>query len=190
MTPFNPDDRRQNRPPAAPPANAGLIRALEANWQEEMEGAATYRALAEREPDPRRKATLQELADAETRHAQRWAGRLRELGAPAPVYRGAATGQADRFANRIGGPSATLRRIEMEGRQDVARYGRQIKELGDEPSIAILEDLMAEERAHFVPGLFITPCPRSRKGRSPPRTSPPSPPSPGGWSRRRSPGSP
>src|SRR5437764_12102727 len=97
---------------AAAPANPRLVRALEANWQEEMEGAATYRTLAEREPDARRKALLQELAQSETRHAQRWEKRLRELGAPAPAYRGAPTGRADYFANRVGGPDATLRRIE------------------------------------------------------------------------------
>src|SRR5438093_8716550 len=94
------------------PANPRLIRALEANWQEEMEGAATYRALAERETDARRKAAFLEMADSEREHARRWEGRLRELGAPAPVYHGAPSGKADSFANRVGGPDACLRRIE------------------------------------------------------------------------------
>ena len=127
---------------------ARLIKALEGNWHEETEGAATYRALAERENDSSRRAALLEMAESETAHAKRWAQRLRELGAPAPTYKGAATGRADSFANRVGGTDAALRRIELEERQDIARYGRQIKELGDEPSIEILRDLILEEQRH------------------------------------------
>ncbi len=127
---------------------ARLIKALEGNWYEETEGAATYRALAESENDALRRAVLLEMAESETAHARRWAQRLQELGAPEPVYKGAATGRADSFANRVGGADAALRRIELEERQDIARYGRQIKELGDEPSIEILRDLILEEQRH------------------------------------------
>ena len=129
-------------------AQSHLIQALEANWQEEMEGAATYRALAEREMDAGRRGMLLEMAESETQHAARWAARLRELGAPELVYQGAPTGRADNLANRVGGVQAALRRIELEERRDVARYGRQIKQLGDEPSIVILRDLIADEQRH------------------------------------------
>src|SRR4051794_17259883 len=105
-----------------------LVNAIVNNWREEMDGAATYRTLAERDPDPERKRVLFGLAESETSHAKRWEQRLRELGAPPPTYTGRATGRADRLANRIGGPNATLRRIELDERRDVARYGRQIKE--------------------------------------------------------------
>ena len=47
-----------------------VIKALEGNFQEEMEGAATYRAFAEREPDPGRKAILIEMAEQEERHSR------------------------------------------------------------------------------------------------------------------------
>ena len=128
--------------------NSHLLRALEANWQEEMEGAATYRTLAEREPDAERKQILAELAQSEDDHARRWAKRIEELGGAAPAYRGAATGQADTFANRVGGTDATLRRIELEERRHVSEYGRQIRDLDDAPSIAILTDLIADEKDH------------------------------------------
>ncbi len=125
-----------------------LIKAIEGNWQAEMEGAATYQALADREADPKRRHTLEGLALAEQSHARLWERRLTELGASVPHYTGPTTGVADTLPNRIGGTDATLRRIEMEERKHVASYGRQLQELGDEPSVAILEKVIADERAH------------------------------------------
>ena len=125
-----------------------MIKAIEGNWQAEMEGAATYQALADRETDPRRKHILEGLAKAETAHAHLWERRLTELGADAPKYTGSVTGQADSLPNRIGGPDSALRRIEMEERKHVAQYGRQLTELGDEPSVQILRKVIADERAH------------------------------------------
>lgn len=132
----------------ARPADPRLLQALEANWQEEMEGAATYRTLAEREDDAHRKKVLHGMAESETHHAERWAARIEALGGPTPVFQGPATGSADTLANRVGGTAATLRRIELQERRHVAEYGRQIKELGDPASVSLLQDLMADERRH------------------------------------------
>lgn len=142
---------RSDTPLPLPPSADGspkLLRALEANWQEEMTGAATYQTLAARESDVERKRLLEEMGESEIRHAHRWAERIRQLGGPEPVYKGALTGAADTLANRVGGPETTLRRIELEERRHVAQYGRQLKELGDEPSIAILQELIEDERSH------------------------------------------
>ena len=130
------------------PDNRRLIKALEGNWQAETEGAATYQALADREDDPRWKYTLEGLAKAENAHAKLWEQRLTELGAPTPHYHGAAGGQADSLANRIGGTDAALRRIEIDERKHVAQYGRQLQELGDPGSVEILQKVIADERAH------------------------------------------
>jgi VIT1/CCC1 family predicted Fe2+/Mn2+ transporter/rubrerythrin len=127
---------------------ARLIKAIESNWQEETEGAATYRTLAGRETDTRRRQILEGLAHAEEHHAQMWARRLAELGAPAPTYAGSPTGIADTLVNKIGGSDATLRRVEMGERKHVALYGRQMKELGDAASVDILNRVMADEKAH------------------------------------------
>lgn len=131
-----------------PTTDQRLITALRQNWQAEMEGAATYRTLAEREADPNRKGVLFKLAEAETRHAQRWERRLQELGAEIPGYVGSPTGEADSLANRIGGPEAALRRVELGERAHIAEYGRQLQELGDEPSALILREVIADERGH------------------------------------------
>lgn len=150
-----------------PTTNQRLIEALRHNWQAEMEGSATYHAMAEHENDANRKAVLLKLAEAETRHAQRWERRLRELGAPVPIYRGSPTGEADSLANRIGGPEAALRRVELGERKHIAEYGRQLEELGDEPSAQILREVIADERGHSqtLKGLIAPVSPRDARTR-------------------------
>ncbi|MGI4788529.1 MAG: VIT1/CCC1 transporter family protein [Janthinobacterium lividum] len=125
-----------------------LLKALESNWQAEMEGSITYQTLADRENDTRRKHILEGLSKAELAHAHLWERRLTELGAPKPQYAGSPTGSVDTLVNRIGGPDATLRRVEMGERKHVASYGRQMQELGDAPSVEILQKVIADERAH------------------------------------------
>ncbi len=129
---------------------ARLFEALEGNWQAEMGGFYTYSTLAEREPDPQRRAALRELARAEQQHAALWAGRLEALGRPVPVYRGSTAGDANTLANRVGGDALALRRLELHESRAVAMYGKQLRELGDQASIAILEEVIADEQAHFA----------------------------------------
>lgn len=57
-----------------------------ANLRSELDGAALYRAIAEAEPDPARRAVLLELSRAETRHAGLWRDKLRAAGAPEPRF--------------------------------------------------------------------------------------------------------
>jgi vacuolar iron transporter family protein len=126
-----------------------ILRILESNWQAEMRGFHTYGILAERETDPSRRAAFRTLAHAEERHALLWAGRIRELGGLDPVYNGPKTGEADTIANRVGGARMALRRLELDESRDIAKYAKQIKELGDEPSIRILEQAIEDEREHY-----------------------------------------
>ncbi len=137
--------------PIAPVSSARLkkvLAALEANWQAEMEGFSTYQALADRDTDPMRAQVLRHLAQAELEHADLWATRIAELGGPEPVYKGKPTGSADTLANRAGGIRMALRRLEIEESRDIARYGQQLKELGDEASVAILESVIEDEKQH------------------------------------------
>jgi vacuolar iron transporter family protein len=126
-----------------------VLKILESNWQAEMRGYHTYETMAERETDPARRAAFRTLADAEDRHAQLWAERIRALGGPEPVYEGPNTGEADTVANRAGGVELTLRRLELDESRDIAKYAKQIKDLGDEPSIRILEQVIEDEREHY-----------------------------------------
>ena len=129
--------------------NKKLLAALEANWQAEMEGHYTYTAFAKGEADPQRRNALRGLAAAEKYHADLWARRIQELGAPAPQYTGEPLGQAGSLANRVGGDDLALRRLEIDESRDIAKYGKQLKALDDPPSVAILEEVIADEREHY-----------------------------------------
>ncbi len=131
-------------------SSSQLIDALSSNWQAEMRGYHTYRTLAEHESDPQRRRTLRNLALAEKHHADLWATRMTVLGAAIPKYDGPETGEADSLANRIGGHELALRRLELDESRDIARYGKQIRELGDEESIRILKEVIADEADHYL----------------------------------------
>jgi VIT1/CCC1 family predicted Fe2+/Mn2+ transporter/rubrerythrin len=126
-----------------------VLAALEGNWQAEIQGHHTYQALADRDTDPVRAQVLRHLAGAEWEHATLWAGRIEELGGPKPVYHGSPGGEADSLANRAGGIRMALRRLEIEESRDIARYGEQLKALGDEGSVAILEHVIEDEKDHY-----------------------------------------
>ena len=126
-----------------------VLAALEGDWQAEMEGYHTYLALAERDTDPVRAQVLRHLAGAEWEHAALWHGRIVELGGPEPVYTGKPGGDADSLASRAGGVRMALRRLEIEESRAIAAYGEQLKSLGDEESIAILEHVIEDEKDHY-----------------------------------------
>lgn len=127
-----------------------LIEALSSNWQAETRGYHTYNTLSQQETDPQRRRTLRNLALAEKHHAELWAGRLTALGATVPAYTGPEAGEAGSLANRIGGQELALRRLELDESRDIARYGRQIQELGDQDSIAVLHEVLADEADHYL----------------------------------------
>jgi vacuolar iron transporter family protein len=131
------------------PRHPRLSQILERNWQAEMAGFYTYRALAEREPERGRKQTLENMALAEKEHAALWAARLRELGEPEPVYRGRPGGDADSLKTRVGGDDLALRRLEIDESRDIAKYSQQLKELGDAPSLTILNRVIEDEQDHY-----------------------------------------
>ena len=126
-----------------------VLAALEENWQAEIEAYHTYMALADRDTDPVRAQVLRHLASAEWEHAALWHGRIVELGGPEPVYRGKPGGEADSLANRAGGVRMALRRLEIEESRHIATYGEQLKALGDEGSIAILDHVIEDEKDHY-----------------------------------------
>ncbi len=126
-----------------------VLAALEENWQAEVEAYHTYMALADRDADPVRAQVLRHLASAEWEHAALWQGRIAELGGAEPVYRGSPGGEADSLANRAGGVRMALRRLEIEESRHIATYGEQLKALGDEGSIAILDHVIEDEKDHY-----------------------------------------
>jgi VIT1/CCC1 family predicted Fe2+/Mn2+ transporter/rubrerythrin len=127
-----------------------LVEALASNWEAEMRGYHTYNTLSHQEADPQRKRTLRNLALAEKHHAALWASRLVALGATVPQYDGPEAGEAGSLASRIGGQELALRRLELDESRDIARYGKQIEDLGDEASVAVLKEVIADEADHYI----------------------------------------
>ncbi len=125
-----------------------LMVALESNWQAEMVGHHTYQSLAARETDPQRRLALKGLAIAEKHHADLWAERLRALGGEKSQYAGTADGEAATLKNRVG-PDLALRRLEIDESRDIAKYAKQVQELGDAPSLAILHNVLEDEKEHY-----------------------------------------
>ena len=102
-------------------------------------GVRPFAVLAERETDLQRSMAFRTLADAEQRHADLWAGRIRALGGSPLTYDGPRTGEADNLANRIGGINMALRRLELDETHDIAKYAKQTEDIADQQSIVILQ---------------------------------------------------
>jgi vacuolar iron transporter family protein len=132
----------------AEPDNRRLIAALQENWTAETEGAHTYRALAEGEKDPVRREILLEMAEAEERHAAKWARRLHELGAEPPHASSSLMQKARDRVIKGGGTMAVIKQMEADEDRDIARYQRHLTELNDAPSQAIVREALADEQQH------------------------------------------
>src|SRR5881628_1912025 len=112
------------------------IDAARRNWQAELETAQTYRDLAERERDEKRKGILLRMAEAEERHAHRWEATLKELGAEAPVYRDTIGRRLNRWWNKIAGAEIAIRRMEAtEERQEAEFHDQAERALAGEQDV-------------------------------------------------------
>src|SRR6478672_7202427 len=126
------------------------IDAARRNWQAEVETAQTYRDLAERERDEKRKGILLRMAEAEERHAQRWEKKLRDLGAEPPVYKDTFTRRLNRWWNRIAGAEIAIRRMEAIEEKQEAEFHDQAERAfaGEQEVQEFLRKSAIEEKAH------------------------------------------
>lgn len=99
-----------------------FIKGLQRAWLQERAGMRTYRALAEREPNEARRGVLLKLAETERLHGERWAARLRELGAPLPPDRETLRDRIWRFVLVQSGTENALKRIESSEDADASMY--------------------------------------------------------------------
>jgi vacuolar iron transporter family protein len=103
---------------------ASKTRQFREHWADEMDGAAMYRALAERAEGEQREIFL-ELAAAEERHARHWAAKLVELGEPEPRpqdHRPRAKARLIAWLARRFGPAAVLPIVERAEVADAGHY--------------------------------------------------------------------
>lgn len=104
------------------PEQSNFIKALQAAWQKERASQRIYQALARREANPARRQALLGLAETERGHAERWAARLRELGAELPPDRDTLRGRIWRWVLVQSGTDNALQRIEANEVDDSAMY--------------------------------------------------------------------
>ena len=126
---------------------AKLINGLTQAWRDENASARNYRALAEREPNPDRKAILLRLAEAEVKHAVNWQVRLKELGADPGDYQESAGDRTRRWLLVQSGTESAVVKLEAMENEADALYDDLLNVATghDREQIA---DAQREEEAH------------------------------------------
>src|SRR6266513_4171465 len=140
----------QRRAPSSESRPKQTIEVVKRNWRAEVETAQTYRDLAERERDERRKGVLLRMAEAEERHAQRWEKKLRDLGAEPPALKDTIKRRLSRWWNKIAGAEIAIRRMEATEERQEAEFHEQAQRAlaGEEDVKEFLRKSAMEEKAH------------------------------------------
>ena len=121
---------------------------VEKMWRREIEAATTYRHLAERERDPKRKDILNRLAAQEEAHAARWSDRIVATTGRRPDRKEVERGLS--WFQRISDPNVVLLRLEQEENRAEVEYDQLVSRLSDPADRQIAEDAKNEERDHAV----------------------------------------
>ena len=126
------------------------VEVVKRNWRAEVETAQVYRELAAREVDEKRKGILNRMAEAEERHAQRWAKKLADLGEPIPTIRDSLGRRLQRWLNRALGTEIAIRRMEAaEEKHEAAFRDQRERVLAGEHDVKdFLRESAVEEKAH------------------------------------------
>lgn len=128
--------------------NASLIRVLQSSWTKEKAGADTYRQLAQREPDPKKKSVLVKLAEAEEAHAARFEQRLKELGAPLPERRQGFLASVRTWLLIRTGTDNAIKRLEETEDQHSAEYNSNASATEHTEDRTMLQSIEREEKVH------------------------------------------
>src|SRR6266478_5767309 len=126
----------------------GNLVTVEKMWRREVEAATTYRHLANRETDPKRRDILVRLAEQEEKHAARWAERIATATGRRPDPKEVEHGLS--WFQRISDPNVVLHRLEQEENRAEAEYDQLLSRLTDPTDRQIAEEAMFEERDHAV----------------------------------------
>jgi VIT1/CCC1 family predicted Fe2+/Mn2+ transporter/rubrerythrin len=121
---------------------------VEMMWRREVEAATTYKHLANRERDPRRRDILLRLAEQEDKHADRWSERIAAATGRTPDRKAVERGLS--WFQRISDPNVVLHRLEQEENKAEAEYDQLMARLSDPADRKIAEEAMLEERDHAV----------------------------------------
>jgi VIT1/CCC1 family predicted Fe2+/Mn2+ transporter len=101
------------------------LRRYRANWQEEIDSSARYRAMADAEREAGRAQVYRELADMEERHAGFWEKRLTDAGAAPGPRRLSPRARALIWLARRFGPRAILATVAADEHRGRTGYDAQ-----------------------------------------------------------------
>ena len=130
------------------PATDSNLATVEKMWRREVEAAHTYKLLAGREHDPKRRDLLLRLAEQEDKHAARWSERLALATGRTPDPKEVERGLS--WFQRMGDPSVVLHRLEQEESRAEVDYDQLLARLSDPTDRQIAEDARLDERDHQI----------------------------------------
>jgi vacuolar iron transporter family protein len=110
------------------------------NYQDELDSAALYRQIASAESDEGLASVYRRLAEAEERHAEFWAKRLRDAGEPMPSRKVGWRAQVLGLLAKRFGAAFVVPTIDAMEQADAGSYDAQPEAAGTE--------LPADERSH------------------------------------------
>ena len=127
---------------------AKFIKGLQRAWQAEQASVRIYRALARRESNDARRKVLLKLAETEVAHAERWAVRLRELGAPLPADRETVRERVWRWLLVQSGTDNALKRIESAEDEGADLYESLARIAPTEADRTAIHTVQHDEEVH------------------------------------------
>ncbi len=125
-----------------------FINGLQIALRKEWASRRIYRSLAERESNEARRNALLGLAETENRHADRWAARLRELGAAVPADRETLREKVWRWILVQSGTDNALKRIESNEDEDTRMYADLEGIAPSEADRTVIHTVLHDEEVH------------------------------------------
>jgi VIT1/CCC1 family predicted Fe2+/Mn2+ transporter/rubrerythrin len=127
-----------------------FINNLRKAWRDEIVSARNYRALADQEKNPERKSIFIRMAEAEDRHAKRWASRLKDLGVKTGSGKESVAEKLRRRMLLKSPPEAAAQMLEAGENQADSLYEIMIRMAETEADRKALLETQQEENAHSL----------------------------------------
>jgi VIT1/CCC1 family predicted Fe2+/Mn2+ transporter/rubrerythrin len=125
-----------------------FVKGLQIALQKERATRRTYLALAKSESNEARRKALIGLAETEAGHAERWATRLKELGAEVPPDDESLRERIWRWALVQSGTDNALKRLESNEDADTEMYSSLAKEAPTEADRVAVNSVLHDEETH------------------------------------------
>jgi VIT1/CCC1 family predicted Fe2+/Mn2+ transporter/rubrerythrin len=128
--------------------NQNSLKACKRHLQKERATNRTYLALAKKESNEARRKALTGLAETEAGHAERWATRLKELGAEVPPDRESLWDRIWRWVLIQSGTDNALKRLESNEDADTEMYASLAEIAPTDADRAAVNSVKQDEETH------------------------------------------